>query len=182
LAPSNHAQPSDCNSSYQDLGADGEQKVANRPPDEEIAKWRKWFAMESNNRGWELVELAQRTPAEAEEMVNAAHASALLWSKIGTDVNTARAHLLLGLVHGLAGDAALALRYAQASLDYFAVRECPDWEIAFAHAAMACAAHAAGDQGLHERHYREAAGQGEAIADPEDREIFMRTFRQIASV
>ena len=156
--------------------------MTDRPSDEEIAKWRKWFARESNNRGWELVELAQRTPAQAEEMVHAAHASALLWGKSGTDLNAARAHLLLGVVHGLAGDGALALRYAKVSLDYFTAHDCPDWEIAYAHAAMACAAHAAGDRGLHERHYREAARRNEAIADPEDREIFMRTFRQIAGV
>jgi hypothetical protein len=156
--------------------------MADRPSGDEIAKWRKWFAVESNNRGWALVELAERTPAQAEEMLHAAHASALLWSKAGTDLNAARAHLLLGMAHGLSGSGALALGYAQASFNYFAAHDCPDWEIAFAHAAMACAARAAGDPVLHERHYREARRRGEAIVNPEDREVFLRTFRHLAAV
>jgi hypothetical protein len=153
--------------------------VPERPTDEEIARWQRWFAIECNNRAWQIAESEARTPAQTEEMLNAAHAAALYWNSVGTDLNAARAKMLLGHAHGLAGIAPLALRYAKESFDYFSSHESPDWEVAFAHAVMAGAAHAHGDRALHERHYREAARLGEEIADAEDREVFMRCFRQV---
>ena len=41
---------------------------------EDVDKWHKWFAVESNNRAWRLAEQTTRTPAEDEEMLNSAHA------------------------------------------------------------------------------------------------------------
>jgi hypothetical protein len=147
--------------------------------EEETPKWRRRFAAEANNTGWSLVELVDRTPAQTEEMLDAAHASAHLWKQIGTDLHRARSQLLLGLAHGLAGNGTLATRYATASFDYFTRHECPDWEIAFAHAAMACAAGAAGNVADHGKHYGEAARLGVAIADAEDRAIFKKTFDRV---
>jgi hypothetical protein len=145
----------------------------------EALKWQRRFAAEANNSAWSLVELVDRTPAQTDEMLDAAHASAHLWRPIGTDLNQARSQLLLGLAHGLAGNGALATRYATASLEYFTRHECPDWEIAFVHAAMACAARAAGNVADHGKHYGEAARRGEAIANLEDRTVFLRTFDRI---
>jgi hypothetical protein len=149
------------------------------PSDEEIARWQRWFAVEFNNRAWQLAESAVRTPSETEEMLHAAHAAALHWSRAGTPLHVARAAMLLGHAHGLAGNGRLALRYATASFEHFSSHDSPDWEMAFAHAVMAGAAHAYGDPAMHEKHYREAARLGDAIADDEDRAIFMRSFRQI---
>lgn len=149
------------------------------PNPEEEARWRRRFAADANNLAWSLVELEQRTPAQTDAMLDAAHASAHLWSAIGTDLHRARGQMLLGIAHGLAGNGALALRYAGACLDYFLDHECPDWEIAFAHAGMACAAAAAGDATLHAQHYAHARRLGDAIADPEDRAVFMKTFERI---
>jgi hypothetical protein len=153
--------------------------VASEPSEEETLAWRRHFAADANNAGWALVECLDRTPARTEEMLDAAHAAAHLWRVIGTDLHAARGHLLLGIAHGLAGNGALARRYSSACLEYFCQHDCPDWEIALAHAAMACAAGAAGDAGLHRTHYEEAARLGAAIADAEDRAIFMKTFEQV---
>lgn len=149
------------------------------PSKEEISRWQRWFAIECNNQAWQIAESEERTPGQTEEMLHAAHAAALHWSKVGTELNAARAKMLLGYAHGLAGNGLLALRYARESLDYFISHDSPDWEVAFAHAVMAGAARAQGDRALHERHYREAARLGDAIADTGDREIFMRSFRQV---
>lgn len=112
-------------------------------------------------------------------MLNAAHASAYHWSKIGTDLNQARARMLLGHVHAELGMGATALAYARASFEYLAAHNPPDWEIAFAHAVLAHAAAAAGEADLHQRHFARADELGRAIADPEDREIFLKTFNAI---
>jgi hypothetical protein len=150
-----------------------------RPTTEDIAKWQKWFAVACNNRGWELAEQPSRTPAESHELLHTAHAAAWHWSRVGTELNTARANMLLGFAHALAGDGPLALRYAMSSFNYFNEHGAPVWEQAFAHAVLAAAARAAGNAPLHAEHYAEAARLGGAIEDQEEREIFMRSFRQV---
>lgn len=155
--------------------------MTDQPSEDQIQQWTRRFASQSNNRAWELVEAASRTDAETDEMLHAAHASARLWSTIGTELHAARAQLLLAIAHGLAGNGGLAQRYARAAASYFATHECPDWEAAFVEAALAAAAHAAGDRAAHAGHHAEAARRGAAIADVEDREIFMRSFERIPS-
>jgi hypothetical protein len=150
------------------------------PTTEEALNWRRRLAAASNNAGWSLVEKAERTPAETDAMLDAAHASAHLWHGIGTELHRARAHMLLAFAHGLAGNAALATRYATATLDYFRSHDCPDWEIAFAHAAAACAAHAAGDRATHAAQHATALRLAGRIADAEDRAVFDRTFARVA--
>lgn len=154
--------------------------MAERPSVEEIAKWQKWFAISCNNRAWELCERDQRTPAESHELLHTAHAAAWHWARVGTALNEARAHMLLGMAHALAGDGGLALRYAMSSFNYFNEHEAPDWEQAFAHATLAAAAAAAGQCELHAEHYAEARRLGEAIASADDRAVFMKTFKQVA--
>ena len=149
------------------------------PSQEEISECQRWFGIECNNRAWRLAESPSRTPEETEEMLHAAHAAAWHWSQVGTPLNAARARMLPGHAHALAGCGTLALDYATSGLAYFTAHESPDWEVAFAHAVMASAALASGERPLHAHHHGEAARLGNAIEDADDREIFMRTFRQI---
>lgn len=146
---------------------------------EEIARSHRWHAAECNNLAWELSDRPERTPIEDEEMLNAAHASAFHWTKVGTELSRARAQMLLGHVHAALGNGQAALLYAQQSFDYLVAHNPPDWEIAFAHAILAHAASAAGDASLHQQHYARAKELGRAIAAPEDKEIFFKTFNLI---
>jgi hypothetical protein len=153
--------------------------VPERPSPEEISKWQKWFAVACNNRAWELVERRERTPTDVHEMLHAAHASAWHWARVGTELNEARANMLLGMAHALADDGPLALRYAMLAFNYFNEHEAKDWEQAFVHATLAAAAKAAGDSALHREHHAEARRLGDAIAERQDREVFMRSFSQV---
>jgi hypothetical protein len=153
--------------------------MAERPSDEEIRQWHRRFAAETNNRAWRLSEASTRSAADDEEMLNAAHAAALHWAKVGTDVHAARATLLLAQVHALLGHGILAMRYANAAFAYFTTHDSADWELAFAHAILASAASAAGDACLHSRHYALAKEIGEALPNAEECEIFNATFRHV---
>ena len=153
--------------------------MSERPSADDIATWQKRFAVACNNRAWQLVENAHRTPSEMHEMLHAAHASAWHWARVGTALNEARANLLLGMAHALASEGPLALRYAMSAFNYFNEHEAPDWEQAFTHAVLAAAAKAAGNPELHREHYAEAQRLGEAIAAPEDRAVFLRSFSQV---
>ena len=111
-------------------------------------------------------------------MLETAHAAALHWRAIGTELHVIRARLLLAHVLALVDDP-LALPHAHASFDYLTSRPSPDWELAFAHAALANAARASGDRTTYAKHYREAARLGDAIAGAEDKQIFMASFIRI---
>lgn len=153
--------------------------MADRMSEQDIAESHRWHAVECNNLAWRLCEQAHRALAENEEMLQAAYAAAYHWGKIGTDLNVARARMLLGHVHAFLGHGGLALSYARDSFDYIVAHDSPDWELAFGHAILAHAARAAGQGKLHSEHYRVAAQLGEGIKDPEDKAIFATSFALI---
>lgn len=150
--------------------------MSQQPTAEDLARWNRWFAIECNNEAWRLAEQGSRTPDENERMVHLAHAAALHWSAVGDDDTRARAWALLAQAHALAGNGALAVHYAALNMDFVKGRSSADWEIAFAQIIMSNALHANGQLEQHREYYELARTSGEAIADPEDKEIFMLTF------
>jgi hypothetical protein len=147
--------------------------------DEEIRKWHRRFAAQCNNRAWRLSEAQTRSATDDTEMLNAAHAAAFHWSKVGTEIHAARADMLLGHVYALLGHAGPAMHYARASFTNVSARESPDWEVALGHAVLANAASAAKNTELHSRHYALAKKIGQALSNAEEREIFEATFCRV---
>jgi len=156
--------------------------MAEQPTQEIIEQWNRWFAVECNNRAWDLIEKANRAPAEDREMLHAACASAFHWSKVGKPIHSARGEVTLSFAHALLGHPGMALHYAKSCLAFFESNPCEDWDLAFAHAAMAQAAAVAGDEELHARHYALAKERGQSISGPEDRRVFMESFSRVPRV
>ena len=141
--------------------------------------WSLEIAKACNNRAWEL-SVRTRTPDEDREMLDAAHTSAWHWAKVGNELNRMRATMLLAEAHALVGHGATALALAKPMHRYFTGRsDTPDWELAFAHAILAHAAHASGDAALHRSAYRDATAAVARIAGEEDRRIVMETFDHV---
>ncbi len=150
-------------------------------PEADLARAHKHFAVECNNRAWRLSEQPLRNAAEDGEMLDAAHAAAFHWSKVGNELNAARAAMLLGHVHALLGHGDMALHFSRDAFDFVTRRESPAWEVAFAHAVLANAAAAARDAPNHCAHYAQAKALGAAL-DDEDRAYFDAMFRTIPSI
>ena len=150
--------------------------MADTPDD--IQAWHKRFAAQCNNRAWEL-STAQRTPQQDREMLDAAHAAAFHWAKIGTEQNHMRALMCLAEVHALLGHGQIALAYAQEMRGWFLGRQTDDWELAFTHAIHAHAAAAAGKADEHRAAYQAATAALAAIADDDDRAVVAATFAQV---
>jgi hypothetical protein len=146
---------------------------------EELAKWNRWFAVECNNRAWRLSEASTRTASENDEMLDCAHAAALHWGKVGTELQRARSTMLLAHVHALLGFGPSAMNFAKVSFDYVCSHESPAWEVAFAHAVLANAAAAAHDRENHVKHHAIAQSLGNVLPNAEERAIFNATFRVI---
>jgi hypothetical protein len=149
--------------------------MSHSPDDTQLEQWHRWFAAECNNRAWAQT-TGVRTREDQKDLLNAAHASAFHWGAVGTELNRMRALMLLAHVHALVGHGPMALSYAREVHGYFVDGDTPDWELAFAHAILAQAAHAAGDGDTHAQAYSAARIAVAAIADPEDRKIVEETF------
>ncbi|MFP6865201.1 MAG: hypothetical protein VCA35_04610 [Roseibacillus sp.] len=111
------------------------------PDPEKVQKMHRYFAVECNNRAWELAELAVRSEEEDHELRINAHAAAYHWAKVGTPVNDMRARILLAEVAAQHGNGELALQLAGQGCAFFENEEGTEWdraigtlELAYAHA------------------------------------------------
>ena len=76
-----------------------------------------------------------------------------------------------------------AWRYAESMKKYFTeISETPDWELAFVYAIHAWAALACGKLDEYKASYLKARSWLEAIQDPEDRAVVMKTFNLIPNI
>ncbi|MEW5990209.1 MAG: hypothetical protein AB1736_02535 [Chloroflexota bacterium] len=133
------------------------------------------LAVDLFNRAWTLMEQADRTAAETDEMIHAAHASRYHWSMAGTTLHLGRGEWQVSRVYAVLGWAEPCRWHAQRCLAYveaaIAAGEAEDWDQAAAREAMARAAAVAGDRAEAIR-WRDLAREALAgIADPADREL-----------
>ncbi|MBI1338305.1 MAG: hypothetical protein GC164_15290 [Phycisphaera sp.] len=149
------------------------------PDQTEIDRWHKWFAIECNNRAWELITLPERSGDQSHELELVAHASAYHWSVVGKPIHVARADCLLSamLVALRRGDE--AMRYAKRYLGFCELNDCEAWDRAFAHAGVAHAAYLLGDLATHNLEYTTAKTLGESLTDEEDRKQFFSEFARV---
>jgi hypothetical protein len=146
---------------------------------EETTAWHRRFAAAGNNCAWDLSEQT-RNAAQDREMLDAAHAAAWHWAKVGTELNRMRATMLLAFVHALLGLGPSALAYAEEMRAYFLGIQSPDWEVAFVHVIHAHAASAAGEAEMHRTSYGLAVAALEAISNDKERALVARTFSTVA--
>jgi hypothetical protein len=146
---------------------------------EELATWQRRIAARANNKAWELSEKLNRTQAEDQEMLHAAHAAMYLWSIVGNESNRAHAEQLLAHVSALLGDAAGAVEYFQSPSAFFSSKPCEAWEVAMCRTIAANVAASAGDVSRHQALYHEAASLIAALPGSEDREILLATLRVV---
>jgi hypothetical protein len=130
------------------------------------------------NGVWRQLERQDRTPDDDALMVHMAHASVHHWSKVGTDVNLARGEWQVSRVYAVLGRCEPALWHAKRCLDLCVRAGQADWDLAFAHEAMARAYAVLGDA-EETRHHLEAA-RAVPVGEDEDREMVHRDLGTIA--
>jgi Tetratricopeptide repeat len=148
----------------------------NAPPFD-LAQAHRWFAVEFNNRAWDLVEMDGRSADQTQEMLHAAHAALVHWKAVGTSLNEQRAENLLATVYLKVGRAEAALRHAQRCLalsEQNAGAETP-FDRATALGCGACAHKLAGDTQQAERLLTLATAAAEKL-DADDRPVFEKLY------
>jgi hypothetical protein len=130
------------------------------------------------NHTWTLIDKPDRTPAETDEVIHAAHASAWHWSRVGTLANAARGEWQIARVYSTLGRAEPALWHARRCLELAeaAVEAdvADDWDVPAALEGLARAQAVAGDLAAAEATRARAHAALSAIADPEDRQLIER--------
>ncbi len=127
------------------------------------------------NHTWSLIEKADRSPAETDEMIHAAHASRYHWSRAGTTVNLGRGEWQIARVYSVLGRGEPASWHATRCLAYteaaVAAGEAEDWDLAAAFEGLARATAVAGDRAASAT-WRERAREAlTGISDAADREL-----------
>ena len=131
------------------------------------------LAVEANNSTWEILgkPLDEISEADAEEMTRRAYAAAYHWQRAegATPANGARADWLLSRVWAVRGNGALALHHAHRCFQTCESASLVDFDLAYAHEALARAHACLGDREAARRH-RTLASEV-PIADGEDKSI-----------
>ena len=146
---------------------------------EEIALWQRRLAAQANNHAWQLSESASRSPAEDEEMLQAAHAAMYFWKIVGNATNHAHAALLLAHVYALLKLGGPARHYLARCEPHFSDGNAEPWEKAIGFAVKANVAAASGNSEGHGSCYAEAERLIAALPNPEDRRIVGATLRVV---
>jgi DNA-binding transcriptional MerR regulator len=134
---------------------------------------RRQLAVDLFNHVWTLIETADRTPMQDDEMIHAAHASRYHWGEVGKPENLARGEWQCSRVYALLRRAEPALWHARRCLAICEEHGIGDWDIAFAWEAIARAQAVAGDQAALDDAMSRARELGAAIAEGEDRELLL---------
>jgi len=132
---------------------------------------RRRLAADLYNRTWTLLEIADRTPAQTDEMIHCAHASRFHWGEVGTAVNLARGEWLCSRVYAVLGRAEPALWHARRCVAIDEANGARDWDIASAYEAMARALAVSGDLPGAREWAARARTACEEISGAEDREV-----------
>jgi uncharacterized protein YndB with AHSA1/START domain len=124
------------------------------------------------NEIWPMLENKDRAADDDEAMIRAAYASAYHWSRAArrTAENDVRGEWMLSRVHAMTGHGDTALRHAQRCLAKSEAAGLVDFDLGFAHEAMARSLACLGRVDEARRHL--AIAETTPIADPEDRAIF----------
>ena len=125
------------------------------------------------NHVWTLLETSDRTPAQVDEMIHAAHASRFHWSRAeGSEaVNLAHGEWQCSRVYAVLGRGEPALWHAARCLVINEATGSADWDIAAAYEAMARASLVAGDLAAAADWKSKATAALDRIADRDDREL-----------
>jgi hypothetical protein len=146
-----------------------------------VSEDRRRLAVDLFNHVWTLLDKADRTPEEDDEMVHAAHASRLHWAEVGARVNLVRGEWQISRVYATLGRPEPALYHAKRCLELCEGAELEDFDLPYAYEALARAHAIAGNWKERDRYEKLARDAGERIADADDREHFLADLSTLPS-
>jgi len=144
-----------------------------------LQELHKKLAVQFFNGTWDIIDKTDRTPEETLKMIHMAHASRLHWGEVGTPLNFLRGEWQISRVYALAKMGESALYHAKQCLNLCQAENIGDFDLAFAHEALARAYMICGDEQQKQVHLREALAVAETIAKPENKDYVLAELKTI---
>lgn len=143
-----------------------------------LAEANRKFAILTNNRAWEILDLETMTPEHEEELILTGQASLYHWLGEQKPANIQRAYWLLAHIYTVLEQIEPARKYAGICKDWTDryPTEMKDFDHAYALEALARVEALSGNTVQARGYYQSAHRAGGLIADHEDRKIFNRDF------
>ncbi len=131
------------------------------------------LAVQLFNRVWELMEKPERTAAENDEMLHAAHASRYHWGQIGEPLHFSRGEWQISRVYCILKRIEPALFHARKTLAICEENNIGDFDLAYAYEAMARAYALDGNYSESQHYLNLAKTASEQIKDEDDKKHFL---------
>jgi hypothetical protein len=141
--------------------------------------FHKKMAVELFNKTWDILDKKERTQEDVDLLIHAAHASRYHWGVVGTPTHAERGEQQLSHTYAVLGRAEPALYHARRCLDLCIQHSIGDFDIAFAHEAMARSLALAGDDAGAQKHIAEAKRAAQSIKDAGDRDYFLSQLKTV---
>lgn len=141
------------------------------PSDEDLARWQRTLAPRAFNRTWELLDAADLTREQEEEMLAATFTQRHHWYQVGDARNRAIADWQISRVAAVLGYADLARRFGERSLEVAVENGLDAFVVGFAHEAIARAAADVDDIETFSEHLELARAALADVEDEEDRDV-----------
>lgn len=145
-------------------------------------EWHRKFAADLFNLTWDLLDKAERSVEENDRMLHAAHASRYHWGEIGTPLEVERGEWQVSRVYAVLQRPESALAHARRCLEICEVNGISDFDLAFAHEALARAYAVARDFEQSREHLALGREAGKKIADDGDRGYFLGELEAVAAM
>lgn len=148
-------------------------------PNFDTQEAHKHFSASCFNQAWDLIDKAERTPEENEEMIHLVHSSIWHWTKRADceDKNLSIGYWQASRVYVLAGEGANAKKYADLCLAK-TPKEDP-FLLGYAYEALARAEANQGHSDQAKAYHEEAANHAEQISDENSREMLLNDLKEI---
>ncbi len=140
------------------------------PSADEVARWHRTFAPRAFNHTWTLLDEAELTREQEEEMLASAFAQRHHWYKVGEPRNWAVADWQVSRVAAVLGYAELSRRFGARSLELAQEHDLGPFVTGFAHEAIARAAADVDDVETFTEHLELAKAALPEIEDDNERE------------
>jgi hypothetical protein len=150
-------------------------------PDFDLTLAHRHFAVECYNQAWDLINKADRTPEEDEQMIRLSLASHWHWTQRAdcTQENLSIAYWQTSRVYAVLGQAENARRYAWLCLEESRGEGVPLWCLGYAYEALARTELVADDQTLMNEYLREALRVAETLTDHETQQMLLADLETI---
>jgi hypothetical protein len=151
------------------------------PSHDDVQQWHRTFAPRAFNYTWSLLDLAELTREQEEDMIASTLAQRFHWYQVGTPRKHAIADWQVSRVFAVLGYADLGRRFGERSLAVALDNDLGPFVTGFAHEAIARAAAEVDDLATFEEHLTLARAALAAIEDPEESEALRADLDQFDS-